>query len=437
METTAMTVVVGTFLLVLTAVMLLRGRLSVPFVFILFPIAAALILGFPLSDISKFAAEGMGKVTSTVAIMTFAIAYFGTLNDVGVFDVIVGKVMKQMGNRVELVLLLTCLVTAIAHLDCSGVTTCVVTIPLMLPFYKKMKINPCALILFLSLISGIMQSLPWSSAGMRLGAALGINAVDLWRTVVPLQIVGIVFTLALCFVLAKLEKKRGAGVSNEEFKALLTSVVNNSELKVRKSVFWFDIVFTVALIVVLLMGWLNPNLAFCVATVIALMVNYGTPKAQVKKIKEFGGNSIYMITIIFAIGIMAGITGGTGMIAAIANALLNVLPEGFHTVLLPIVSFISFPLTVVLGSDTVYAVIAPLLQGVTAPFGATALQVAQALIIGATVSANFSFCNPAPYLGLGLAGVEMRDHLKYSFLWGWAACILMSLVAVLLNLYAF
>ena len=436
MASTTMVIIVGALLLILTAVLLLHGKLSVPFVFIILPIVAALILGYKPAEISTFAMNGMSKVTSTVALMTFAIAYFGTLNDVGVLDVIVGKVMKKMGNRVELVLLLTCLVTAIAHLDTSGVTTCVVTIPLMLPFYKKMKINPCALILFLSLISGVMQSLPWSSAGLRLSAAIGIDPVELWRSVLPLQIFGILFTLALCFYIAKREKKKGAGVSDEEFQELLRSVVDNSTLKVSKGVFFFDVVFTVVLIFVLLMGWLNSNIAFCLATVIALMVNYRDPKSQVKKIKEFGANSIYMITIIFAIGILAGITGGTGMITALADALLGILPESLVKSLLSIVSLLSFPMTVLLGSDTVYAVISPLLQGVTAPYGATALQIAQAVIIGATISANFSFCNPAPYLGLGLAGVEMRDHLKYSFLWGWLVCILMSIGAILMGMYA-
>ncbi|MCD8156304.1 MAG: hypothetical protein LUD53_02420, partial [Clostridiales bacterium] len=119
----------------------------------------------------------------------------------------------------------------------------------------------------------------------------------------------------------------------------------------------------------------------------------------------------------------------------LANALLNVLPSGFEVALLPVISIISFPMTVVLGSDTVYAVIAPPLVNITGTYGASTLQVAQAIIIGATVSANFSFCNPAPYLCLGMAGVEMRDHLKHSFLWGWIVCIVLALIAIVTGMY--
>ncbi|MCD8045048.1 MAG: hypothetical protein LUE90_00005, partial [Clostridiales bacterium] len=294
---------------------------------------------------------------------------------------------------------------------------------------------PCVLVLLLSLISGIMQSLPWSSAGLRLSASIGIDPVELWRSVLLLQCIGIVLTIVIAFLLAKREKKAGAGISDEEFEELRESILTDSKLKVSKAVFWFDIIFTIALIIVLLTGWVNSNLAFCLATVIALLVNYKSPKEQAKKIKEFGANSIYMITIIFSIGILAGITSGTGMIVDLANALLNVLPSGFEVALLPVISIISFPMTVVLGSDTVYAVIAPLLVNITGTYGASALQVAQAIIIGATVSANFSFCNPAPYLCLGMAGVEMRDHLKHSFLWGWIVCIVLALIAIVTGMY--
>ena len=58
------------------------------------------------------------------------------LSDVGMFDVIVNRVMKYLGNNVLVVLYIACFVTVISHLDGSGATTALVTIPTMLPIFK-------------------------------------------------------------------------------------------------------------------------------------------------------------------------------------------------------------------------------------------------------------------------------------------------------------
>ena len=43
-----------------------------------------------------------------------------------------------------------------------------------------------------------------------------------------------------------------------------------------------------------------------------------------------------------------------------------------------------------------------------------ALDVMPAVFACGVISANLNLYNASPYLALGLAGVEMKDHLKYS-----------------------
>lgn len=138
---------VGFLMLLIIVVLLLTGKVSLPPIFVVVPVVACLICGFGLAQINDFIGTGLKSVLNTVALFTFAVLYFSILNDVGMFDVIVSKLMRYLGNKVEVVMWITCLVATISHLDGSGATTMLVTIPMMLPIYKKMKIRPQALLL--------------------------------------------------------------------------------------------------------------------------------------------------------------------------------------------------------------------------------------------------------------------------------------------------
>lgn len=133
---------VGFLMLLVIVALLLTGKVSLPPIFVVVPVVACMICGFGLGQINDFIGTGLKSVLNTVALFTFAVLYFSILNDVGMFDVIVSKLMRYLGNKVEVVMWITCLVATISHLDGSGATTMLVTIPMMLPIYKKMKIRP-------------------------------------------------------------------------------------------------------------------------------------------------------------------------------------------------------------------------------------------------------------------------------------------------------
>lgn len=65
------------------------------------------------------------------------------------------------------------------------------------------------------------------------------------------------------------------------------------------------------------------------------------------------------------------------------------------------------------------------------PFGFTPVQVLGAVFATGIISANLSLFNAAPYLALGLAGVEMRDHLRYSLLpvYGFSVMLTLFMIA--------
>jgi CitMHS family citrate-Mg2+:H+ or citrate-Ca2+:H+ symporter len=100
---------------------------------------------------------------------------------------------------------------------------------------------------------------------------------------------------------------------------------------------------------------------------------------------------------------------------------------GTHLIFL--IALISVPLSMVIGSDTLYMVMAPIFAEMSVAFGGTAIAACCACTIGACIAANLCMVAPTPYLALGLAGVEMKDNLKYCFLPTWILGIVLAIVA--------
>lgn len=428
---------IGFLMLLVIVLLLLSGKVSLPPIFVVIPVLACLICGFALGDINKFIGTGLSSVLNTVALFTFAVLYFSILNDVGMFDVIVSKLMRFLGNKVELVMWITCLVATISHLDGSGATTMLVTIPMMLPIYKKMKIRPQALLLLAAICSGSMNMTPWCSSVLRLTSATATDAMELWRYVLPLQVVCLVLSYLVVIPLAKIERKNGAGMTNEEFNALKATLDQPVETKVSMPIIIFDIVLTLILLIAMLTGVVKSNLGFMMGLAIALVVNFPNPKEQTKKVKEFGGTALNMIMIIFSIGVLVGVLKDSGMMDGMVQTILAVIPESLGSHLTWIVSALSVPLSMFLGSDTVYMAVAPIMANVVTAFGSSVMQLNAAFLIGACLSANLCLVGPTPYLALGLADVDMPSNLKYCFPWVFGISLIVSVLAGIMGVIPF
>jgi CitMHS family citrate-Mg2+:H+ or citrate-Ca2+:H+ symporter len=412
-----MVTVVGFLLIITLVIILINGKIALAPVLVILPIIAAFICGFGFKDIAGFINRGLQSVLGVVVLFAFAIIYFNILNDVGMFDLFIKKLMKIMGNRVELVLLVTAVIAAIAHLDGSGATTMVITIPTMLPVYKKMKMSPLSLLLIIALAAGLLNMNPWCPPAMTLAASIQIDPQSVWQKILPIQLFGMAITVAFCFLLGKLERKRGAGISEEDFDELKKGFDDPAVVTVSKPILIFDILLTLLLIVAMLLGWAPANICFMVALSIVLVVNLRGHKAQTDAIRKHGGTAINMVLIMMAIGVLSGITQYSGMIEGMANAILSILPETLGAHLIFIVGLFSPILGIALGNAATHTAMAPVLAGVITQYGATPSQLAIPLIIGTSLAANLSLVGAGPYLALGLAGVEMGQHLRYSFKW--------------------
>ena len=126
-----MVAVIGFLMIIAIVVLLLKGKMSPIVVLAVVPAIAALILRFSPVEIMGFIADGIKTTTSNGILFIFSVIYFGVLADTGLFDVIVGWLVKKAGNNVIAVTVVTAVIATIAHLDGTTAVTVLITIPSM------------------------------------------------------------------------------------------------------------------------------------------------------------------------------------------------------------------------------------------------------------------------------------------------------------------
>ena len=87
------------------------------------------------------------------------------------------------------------------------------------------------------------------------------------------------------------------------------------------------------------------------------------------------------------------------------KVLLKIIPESMGKYMNLIAGAISLPVGAVLGADTFYYGVFPLLGEAGAAFGVPQLDVGVAMLIGKNVGMIISPLQPTTYLACGLAGV--------------------------------
>lgn len=135
------------FATIIMIIVLLLKNVTVPAIaFIGVSTVTALILvltgTFTVKEMGGFIKAGVQGVHSTAALFIFSVLFFGIMTDVGMFDRIINALMKRVGHNVVGVALMTCIIAMIGHLDGGGASTFLITIPAMLPVYKRLKMRP-------------------------------------------------------------------------------------------------------------------------------------------------------------------------------------------------------------------------------------------------------------------------------------------------------
>ena len=422
--------ILGLITIVAIVVTLFRSKTQPAIAFIVFPAILGLILviagRYSFADLATMIKSGFSSTGPTAALFVFSVLYFGIMTDAGMFDVIIGKLMKLVGDNVIGVAVVTAIIALVGHLDGGGASTFCIVVPAMLPVYKRMHMRPTTLLRIAVLAMGVLNLMPWAGPTMRAASVLGIEAGSLWQTLLPIQIFGVVLSLAHAVLAGFQEKRRGAGLHGKlaQTEGVIEEIVN---IKMDNG----D----------------SQNIR---------LINYGlSAKMHKKLINLHAGPALMMCSTLMGAAVLMGILttslGADGkaigakvmelpadaipsVVRCLAGIVSDILPAALGQHLPLIIGILSVPLALAFDTDSYFYGMLPVMIGIGQAFGVNALPIAVAMVVCRNCATFISPMVPATLLGTGLAEVDIKDHIKASFLYVWGFSILCMIFAAIVGI---
>ncbi|MEE9096977.1 CitMHS family transporter [Pseudarthrobacter phenanthrenivorans] len=202
-----MLVILGFAMIAVFMVLIMTKKLTPVLALIIVPTVFGLFAGAGLG-IGDMVMDSMKSMTSTAALLMFAIIYFGLMIDVGLFDPLVKFILRKLGNDPAKVVLGTATLAAAVSLDGDGSTTFILTTAAMLPVYLRLKMSPVVLTCVAGLANGTMNILPWGGPTARAATALKIDVNDVFVPMIPSLVAGLVVVFAFSWLLGLQERNR-------------------------------------------------------------------------------------------------------------------------------------------------------------------------------------------------------------------------------------
>lgn len=426
--------IIGLIAILTIIILLISNRVTPIVALVLVPIVAAVVAGFGAEEIGEFFKTGLGSVMNVVVMFIFAILYFGVMQDVGLFNPLINFMIKISRGNIIAVAVATVVIAAVAHLDGSGASTFLITIPALLPLYKRLRMSPYLLLLLVGMSASIMNMVPWAGPLGRAGSVIDMDPTALWRPLIPVQLTGLAMLIVLAVLLALREKRRIAKLPPlaEEPVEVEEASVLASELA-RPKLLWVNALLTIGVIAMLVKGIVPAGFVFMVGLSIALPLNFRGVDNQMARVKAHAPSALMMASIILAAGSFLGILNGTGMLDALATDLVKILPVAVVPFLHIIIGIFGVPFDLALSTDAYYFALLPIVEQIVTGFGVSSVSAVNALVIGNIIGTFVSPFSPALWLALGLAGLEMGKHIRYSFFIMWMFSIALVLFAVLIG----
>lgn len=411
-------------------VLIITRRLSVITVLVLVPVIMGFLAGFSPKEVGEMILAGIKQVAPTGILLMFAVLYFGTMLDVGLFDPIIAAIIRLVKGDPLKVILGTAILTMIVHLDGDGTATFMIVMSAFLPIYKQLGINRLILPGIVALSVGPMHLVPWSGTSARAISTLKSDATQLFNPNIPAIVAGLCWVLFVAYWFGLTERKR-LGISDLNY-VHQESLTDEQRQFRRPRLFWINAVLTIALITILVKGWVPAPALFISAAIVALLINYPRLPDQQNVLRSHGTN-IYMVSsMIFAAGVFSGILTGSKMIDAMATSIVSLIPQQ-HAAWLPTLTAItSMPASLLFTPDAYYFGVVPILSQTATQFGIDPLEIGRAALLGQmTVGFPVSPLTASTFLLVGLAEVDLGDHQKFILKWAFGTTVVMTLTALL------
>lgn len=418
----AILMIAACFILVLSK----KVHMIIPFIVI--PIVFALLAGFSLSEISGFVVDGVSSTNNAVLLILFSVAYFSVLSETGMFDIIVNRITKLTKNNIYVVLICTVLVAMIGHLDGAYNTTYLITIPTLLPLYKKLHIDSRILMFLTVMGATVMCVAPWGASIVQLTPFAEVEANVLSQRLIPFAVIAFVLAIASALIFGVSVSKQNKGLTLAVDAAETEKELDFSDKPyARPKMFAVNFAIFVLSIVCLFLVKVQVYILFMLFTSLTLVVNYHDVKDQGALIRNYSATMLAPALLFMSIGVMVGIMRGTGMVEAVIDVVLNAIPQSMARYTHVIFGLLLVPIYLVLPYQVMLPIY-PILTGIGTSLGISPVSIMMvfALQYGTACSPLVAATN----LGSELAGVNVIDHMKFSAPRCWLCSAILMLAMV-------
>lgn len=426
---------VGTFV-----VAVMSNRLTASVALILIPLAFALVGGFG-AQLGAMVVDGIKELAPTAAMLIFAILYFAVMMEVGLFNPIVRRVVGAVRGDPVRATVATAFLALIVSLDGDGATTIMVTVTALLPIYMKLRLNPLILATLVMSSNMIVNIAPWGGPTARAAAALKLDVSTVFVPLVPAMVCGAIGIIGLAYWLGLRERRRlhielstsvgSAAVSgvDSEPEDANPAIVSESHPKPEKY-FAFNLTLTAVVMVCVVMGVLPLAILFMAGFAVALLVNFPKLGAQRELLRTHALNVVNVAVLLLGAAVFTGVLSGTGMVEAMALALMKAVPATLGPYLAAVTAIVAMPLTFFMSNDAYYFGVLPVIAQTATNYGVPAVEVARASLLGGPVH-GLSPLLAAMYLLCSMLNVEPGAFQRYAMKWAVILCLLMTAAALL------
>jgi len=427
------------FLMVATFMtLIMTKRLSALLALILIPTLFAVIAGFT-AGLGDMMFEGVRELAPTGVMLLFAILYFGLMIDAGLFDPLVKAIVKLVHGDPLRICIGTAVMTLIVALDGDGTTTYMITVSALLPLYRHMKMDIRIMACLVMMSVAVMNIVPWGGPTTRAALALGVDARELFVSLIPAMAVTAVWVLVVAWMFGMRERQRLAALPEDAVDEDATGdeVIReqmDGEDHRRPKLFWLNLALTLTLLGLLMAGSIPLVILFMGAFAIAAAVNYPNLQLQKERISAHAGNAMATVSLVFAAGIFTGILSGTKMVDAMAGSVIAIIPPELGPYMAPITALLSMPFTFLISNDAFYFGMLPILAKTAAEYGLTPMEIARASLVGQQIHL-LSPLVASTYLLVGMSGLELGEHQKFMFRWAVIACLVFLGTCLALGLF--
>lgn len=424
-----MLALLGFATIALFTVLVMAKKMSAVAALILVPIVLGLIAGFG-SGLGSMMVAGIIDTAPTAVFLVFVLLYFLVMYECGLFEPFVRRILAAVGDDPMRIVVGTAVLIIVVGLDGDGATAALITVSAMYPIYRRIGVNPLIIAMLLAIICPVLNWMPWGGPPARMAISLDVDIADIVVPMLPTVLISLIAALVFAYVIGRNERRRlrklvAAGSAGGT--AADDGDAHDPRTEIQPRNFWFNLPLTLTVMALLATGIVPLPAVAMAAFAIAVTVNFPDLHEQQERLKPHTGTVVMLCTLILAAGAFTGIMSEGGMVEAMADSIISVVPESWGAAFAFVTAALSMPLLFVLSTDSFFIGVVPMLAHTAAAFGVPPEAIARAALIGTPMHSLSPLIAPI-YFVATLLRTDIGSLQRYALPWTVGLC-LVSLAA--------